>query len=104
MASEVSEETEPEWVAPETKTGDGEAAETEASPEKAAPSPDILGLPCKSGVVSVITSLAEVVRWDGERDAPRYQCIECHAEFRVEYYCCPECDCYRVDRTSWYLE
>jgi rRNA maturation endonuclease Nob1 len=39
--------------------------------------------------------------WQSEDDDPVYECQRCESQFEVEYYVCPDCGGYRVERTDW---
>ncbi len=39
--------------------------------------------------------------WQSEDDDPVYECQRCDSQFEVEYYICPDCGSYRVERTDW---
>jgi lipopolysaccharide biosynthesis regulator YciM len=54
--------------------------------------------------MSAIRSLLTAVGWREGNSTPPYECMECGAEFSVEYHSCPECGCYRVDRAEWCVE
>lgn len=34
-------------------------------------------------------------------DDELYECFGCGQRFELEYYSCPDCGCFRVDRTEW---
>jgi lipopolysaccharide biosynthesis regulator YciM len=39
-----------------------------------------------------------------ESEDPVYECRGCGEGYAVQYYCCPECGSYRVERAQWVLE
>ncbi len=39
--------------------------------------------------------------WQSEDDDSVYECQQCESQFEVEYYTCPDCGGYRVERTDW---
>lgn len=53
--------------------------------------------------MGVVARLAAMV---GERDNTKrpYECSQCGHRFHLQYYSCPKCDCYRVERAEWPLE
>lgn len=40
----------------------------------------------------------------GSVDAIRYECRGCGESYGLEYFSCPDCGSYRVERTRWVVD
>ncbi|WP_202614417.1 hypothetical protein [Halostella litorea] len=51
--------------------------------------------------MSLVRRLRRMVRAD-RPDAQRpYQCLSCGQRFELQRQTCPQCGCYRIERTAW---
>lgn len=53
--------------------------------------------------MTTLTLVSKVTRLFGPGDAGnlQYECFGCGQGFKLEYYSCPECGSFRVERTEW---
>lgn len=55
------------------------------------------------GTAGWITSVGRLLRI-ASADHRRYECQGCGEAYELEYYSCPGCGSYRVERTRWMVD
>lgn len=51
--------------------------------------------------MSTLNRVKQAFTSDDTDELRPYECESCGARFRLEYYVCPECGGYSIDRAEW---